>query len=81
VTEFPVPTANSGPSEVVLGPDGNVWFTEFNSGRVAQITPQGAIQEFPTPSLNSTPYFIAVGSDGNIWFTEFETGKVGRIVP
>jgi streptogramin lyase len=28
-TEFPLPAANGGPSFITLGPDGNLWFTEF----------------------------------------------------
>lgn len=28
ITEFPVPTTNSAPIEIAVGPDGNLWFTE-----------------------------------------------------
>jgi streptogramin lyase len=28
VTEFEIPTANSQPQDIVLGPDGKLWFTE-----------------------------------------------------
>jgi virginiamycin B lyase len=33
---FPTPTANSGPTDITSGPDGNLWFTEAvgNIGRI-----------------------------------------------
>jgi virginiamycin B lyase len=36
-TLFPIPTANSGPTDITAGPDGNVWFTEA-VGNVGRIT-------------------------------------------
>jgi streptogramin lyase len=49
VTEFPVPTANSGvgPGSLTVGPDGNLWFTESLAPKIARITPTGAVTEFP----------------------------------
>ena len=32
-----VPTAGSQPINVTTGPDGNLWFTEFNAGRVGEL--------------------------------------------
>ena len=29
ITEFAIPTANSGPVNITAGPDGNLWFTEM----------------------------------------------------
>jgi hypothetical protein len=47
---FPIPTANSGPSSITVGPDGALWFTENNAAtvKVARITTAGVITEFPT---------------------------------
>jgi hypothetical protein len=38
VTEFAVPTANSGPSAIAVGPDGNIWFTEELGNNIGRIT-------------------------------------------
>lgn len=46
-----IPTPSSQPISITVGPDGNLWFTEQNSSRVARITPQGIITEFQTPDL------------------------------
>lgn len=46
VTEYAIPTSNSGAGGgMAVGPDGNVWFTEQNSSKVASITPNGTITE------------------------------------
>src|SRR5712691_10941227 len=80
VTRFAIPTPNSQPIEITLGPDGNMWFTESNSGKVAKVTPAGGITEFRTPTP-SFPYDITAGPGGNVWFTEGATGKLVVITP
>jgi streptogramin lyase len=69
------------PDDIVVGPDGNLWFTESGVDRIGRITPGGTITEFTTPTADSNPTGIAVGSDGNLWFTESGTNDVGRITP
>ncbi len=78
VTEFPIPTANSSPSGITTGSDGNLWFTE-RAGKIGRITPSGVITELPIPTANSSPFGITTGSDGNLWFTESSAGQIGRI--
>src|SRR5262249_16589038 len=58
ITEFPLPTANSGAGYLTSGPDGNLWFTEAgglpsHTDRIGRITPSGVITEFPLPIANS----------------------------
>lgn len=83
VTSFAIPTANSQPKDIALGPDGNLWFTEHNGGRIGRITTTGVIAEFSIPSADNSPSSITAGPDGNLWFTEesLSTGKIGRITP
>jgi virginiamycin B lyase len=76
VTEFAVPTASSRPRSIALGPDGNLWFTEFAVGKIGRITPYGEIKEFVT---GGTPFGICSGPDGNLWFTDNNANKIGRI--
>jgi len=82
ITEFPLP-AGSYPWGMTAGPDGNVWFCEYGSSKIARITPGGAITEF---DVGLPPIDIAAGSDGNIWFAasdlDFGSGsEIGRIWP
>jgi virginiamycin B lyase len=65
VTEFPVPTANAHPFDIVTGPDGNLWFTEAAIGSIGRITTSGSVTEFAGPGDN--PSAIAVGADGNLY--------------
>ncbi len=38
VTEFLLPTPNSGPSGITSGADRSVWFTEASASRIGRIT-------------------------------------------
>jgi streptogramin lyase len=76
--EYPLPTG-AGPRSVVLGPDGNLWFTEADAGKIGRITPDGSIAEFPLSSSGAEPWRIAAGPDGALWFTEMAGNRIGRI--
>ena len=74
-SEFPLPSAHTSATDIITGPDGNLWFTE--GGKIARITPTGKISEFPLPSATTFPSSITTGPDGNLWFTE--QSKIGRM--
>ncbi len=78
ITEFPIPTSGSQPAYIILGPDNNLWFTEYSGDKIGKITPSGVITEFPLPT-NSKPIGITVGSDGNLWFCEDDANKIGKM--
>ncbi len=80
-TEFRLPTSTSEPYGITAGPDGNLWFTEYNNNEIGRITPNGVITGFAIPTAASEPYGITLGSDGNLWFTEYNSNKIGRITP
>jgi streptogramin lyase len=79
ITEFPVPTASSGPEGIAAGPAGNLWFTEANGDQIGRVSPGGTITEFPVPTASSDPWGIAAGPGGNLWFTMYSGNKIGRI--
>jgi streptogramin lyase len=85
ITEFSLPTANTYPTGITSGSDGNLWFTEISSASggsaVGRITPKGVITEFPLSTTNAGLVAITNGPDGNLWFTEEGSGKIGRITP
>ncbi|MGZ5380745.1 MAG: Vgb family protein [Thermoanaerobaculia bacterium] len=81
VNDFPVPVQYTGPQGITVGPDGNLWFTEYAANQIGRITPAGVITEFPIPTTNSGPWGIVAGSDGNLWFTERLGQSIGRITP
>ncbi|RKQ92789.1 ASPM-SPD-2-Hydin domain-containing protein [Solirubrobacter pauli] len=75
---YTLASAASDPAEIVLGPDGNLWFTE-RAGRIGRITPAGVITEFAVPTAGAQPTDITVGPDGHLWFTDPGAQRVGRI--
>lgn len=36
ITEYTIPTANSGPQGIVAGPDNAMWFTEQTTNKIEQ---------------------------------------------
>jgi virginiamycin B lyase len=80
ITEFPVPTHNwkSQPFEIVSGPEGKLWFTEWD-GRVVSMTTSGEVEEFEYPGAKRNLEGIAAGPDGNLWITERYWGAIGRM--
>ena len=82
ITEFAIPTTNSGPQDITAGPDGNLWFTENAANEVGMINPTtDKITEFAIPTRKSGPWGISSGPDGNLWFTEDGANKIGEINP
>jgi streptogramin lyase len=77
--EYALPSANSQPLGITLGPDGNLWFTEAATSRIGSISPSGTIHEYQLP-LASAPSAIVAGPSRTVWFT-VATGYIGRISP
>ncbi|MFI5457824.1 MAG: DUF6923 family protein [Isosphaerales bacterium] len=72
ITEYSAPAAiGSLNSTIVLGPDGNLWFTEFGAIGIFNPNTGTIVKELPLLSgSKEEPFGIAVGPDGNIWYTE-----------
>jgi streptogramin lyase len=82
LSEFSVP-GKPGPTSLVVGPDGDVWFTHFTYGGTSSIgwvTPAGSMTEIPLAS-GSDPSSAVIGPDGATWFTEGIDGvrQIGRV--
>ncbi|MEO7115636.1 MAG: hypothetical protein ABIZ18_07230, partial [Caldimonas sp.] len=66
------------------GPDGNLWFTEYNGPRIGRfdIAAQEATEFGP---LTAPATSITAGPDGNVWFAESSpyasTSLFGRVTP
>jgi streptogramin lyase len=73
----------SDPTDMALGPDGNLWVTLDTGEAVQRISPAGEVTgNFPLPPGRHGVAIVA-GRDGDMWFTERippdDTGFVGRI--
>jgi virginiamycin B lyase len=68
------------PTEIIKGPDGNLYFTEADANRIGAFDPKNRrlIGEWAIQTANSGPSAITVGPDGDLWFTEKMANKIGR---
>ena len=82
ITEFSVPAALAVTNLDVatLGPDGNVWFSDFANPRVVKVTPAGVVTAYPLAGAHA-PYGIAVGADGNLWVCDDGAGSYFIVNP
>src|SRR5260370_30404946 len=67
-SEFSIPTANSEPRRIAVGPDGALWFTEFKGSKIGRVTAAGVITEFPV-SGSTFPLDFPAGPGGPWGFT------------
>jgi virginiamycin B lyase len=78
ISEYAIPTANSLPRNIALGPDGALWFSEAGGGAIGRISTSGSItNEYPI--ANSSPQGIVAGPDNAMWFTDSQNNSIGRI--
>jgi len=66
---------------IVVGQDGNLWFTAFTSNQIGRLSPAGAVHLFSVPTSGGQPAGITTGPDGNLWFTESGANQIGRLSP
>jgi len=84
ITEFSSElwSAGSNAWDIVAGPDGNMWFTEATTNKIAFINPTTQVMtELDPPTASAGPRGITLGPDGNIWFAENAVGKIGMVNP
>ncbi len=75
-------TTGSSPDYITTGPDGNVWFTEYDGNRIGRITPDHVVTEFSAGISGDAEFGgITAGPDGNVWFTEENANRIGSITP
>lgn len=83
VSEYLVPdgggTPLAGGCSAITGPDGDVWFPEFERGWIGRYNPTThVITQEPLPTLESAPGAVIVDSQGYIWTDEFLGDKIAR---
>ena len=77
LSEWTIPTANSGPYSIILDPSGNCcWFAESSANKIGHFDPaSNTFQEWAIPTANSLPLGMAaatiasqtaiIGAEGN----------------
>ncbi len=72
-------------SDIILGPDGALWMTDFGNNRIVRYEP-GALQEtswtFVDPLLAIfNPSQIQFDAQGKLWISHFSGGRMDRFDP
>lgn len=75
VQEFSIPTPCTNPLAIVTDYDGNVWFTQTNTGKLAKFDPTTEIfteydNDLWPPGSRSMMWGIDYAPDGSVWFTD-----------
>jgi streptogramin lyase len=78
LTEYAVPTRNSGPTGITAGTDNALWFTEQKSKKIGRIDVTGAITAEYSLGAAQTPDQLIQGIDGNFYFTDTAANKIGQ---
>lgn len=68
-TAIPTKTANANPQQMILGPDGALWFTEERAAALGRVTAAGGMSEYPLAPAASA-YGLVVANDNNLYFTD-----------
>ena len=85
ITEFQLPTnidvvlVTNEPCNLMVGRDGNIWFTDYGGSSIGRMTTSGVVTKFFTPTTNSFPTAITIKSNGNMWFCEYVGSSPGFV--
>ncbi|MEK6964964.1 MAG: lyase, partial [Thermoproteota archaeon] len=75
IREYEIQTKCTQPLAITTDPDGNVWFAQVNTGKVAKFDPNTeSFTEYENPEwppkARSMMWGIAYSPDGSLWFTD-----------
>jgi virginiamycin B lyase len=66
------------PYAIAIGPDQNIWFTEYQGDSIGMMTPAGEVMRFPI-APDGIAERLTAGPDGALWFTDPRGNRIGRI--
>ncbi len=85
IQEYKISTGGSEPWDLLIDPDGDVWFTESHAGKIG-LFKKPLFYEFDltleTGAINGgNPTGIAIDQNAtrNVWFTEYTGNGIGKI--
>ncbi len=75
IREYEIPTKCTQPIAITTDPDGNVWFAQANTGKIAKFDPNTeSFTEYDNPEwppkARSMIWGIAYSPDASLWFTD-----------
>jgi virginiamycin B lyase len=74
----PLVVGPHSPYAITIGPDNNVWFTEYQGDSIGMMTPAGDVTRFPL-APDGIAERLTAGPDNALWFTDPKGNRIGRI--
>jgi virginiamycin B lyase len=86
ITEYDLPRRAAQPHDVILGPDGMVYYSDFGAQVMGRLDPKtGKVTEFQVPELKHGfppgSLDIEADKDGNLWLGMMLQGGLARFDP
>lgn len=83
VTEFKIPTICTQPLAITVDPQGNVWFAQTNTGKIAKFDPKSMeFTEYENsawpPKSHSMMWSMDYSGDGSLWYTDDAHNSIWR---
>ena len=67
------------PFGITIGPDGAVWFAEFQADAVGRVDSAGNTTHVTGLTTGAGPRYVTGGPGDTLWFTEDNGNRVGRV--
>ncbi len=83
ITEYDLPRDLIEPHDVIVGKDGNVWYTNFGEQNIGRMDPKtGKVTEIALPEFKKGwpqgSLSLHSDKDGNVWFGMMYQGAMGK---
>lgn len=79
ITEFSL-AAESEPTEIIRGPDNNLWFIYNEAAKVGKMTTAGSLTDYSIPNGEWLDDLVS-GPGGNVWYSIGYPFLAGKITP
>ncbi|OFW30318.1 MAG: hypothetical protein A3J28_02060 [Acidobacteria bacterium RIFCSPLOWO2_12_FULL_60_22] len=86
VTEYDLPRAGAQPHDVVMAPDGMIWYADFGKQFIGKLDPKTAkVVEYTVPTIrpghNTGMNNYQVDEQGNLWIAMFAQAGLAKFDP
>jgi virginiamycin B lyase len=83
LTKYQQPTLAAWPRRLKIDAQDNVWFCEYEAGKIARFDPKTeTFKEYALPGARPTPYAMVIDKNtGHLWFSSMEMDTISELDP
>jgi virginiamycin B lyase len=83
VIKYQQPTPGSWPRRMKIDAQGNVWFCEYEAGKIGRFDPKTeTFKEYTLPGGRPTPNALVIDKNtGHLWFSSMEMDTISELDP